>query len=76
MFLGVKRNMKIYKLWDLENKKIVLSKNIMFYETSLLKSTISQQEEWLKTKNVSQRVEIDATPPTLVDLVSVRSHRM
>ena len=76
MFLSAKRNMKIYKLWDLENKKIVLSKNIIFYETSLLKSTISQQEEWLKTKNVSQRVEIDATPPTLVDLVSVRSHRM
>ena len=43
VFLGVKRNMKGYKLWDLENKKIVLSKYVTFNETSLLKSTISQQ---------------------------------
>jgi len=42
---GVKRNMKGCKLWDPENKKIVLSKHVTFDETSLLKSTISQQVE-------------------------------
>ena len=42
-----------------ENKKIVLSKHVMFNETSLLKSTISQQVERLKIKDVSQQVEID-----------------
>ena len=42
VFLVVKRNMKDYKLWDLENKKIRLSKHVTFNETSLLKSTISQ----------------------------------
>jgi len=31
----------------------------MFNETSLLKSTISQQVERLKIKDVSQQVEID-----------------
>ena len=45
----------------------------MFDETSVLKSTVSQQEERTKTKEVSQRVGIDATPPSLVGSVSVRT---
>ena len=49
MLLGVKKNMKGYKLWHLENLKIVLSKHVTFDETSLLKFTISQQVERLKT---------------------------
>ena len=53
MFFGVKRNIKGYKLWDPENKKIVLSKHVTFDRTSLLKSTISQQVERMKTKDVS-----------------------
>ena len=36
VFLGVKRNMKGYKLWDPENKKIVLSRCATFDEASLL----------------------------------------
>ena len=63
--------MKGYKIWDSENKKIVLSKPVTINETSLLKSTISQQEERLKTKNVPQQVEVDATPPFSVGSVSV-----
>jgi len=43
-----------------ENKKIVLSKHVTYDETSLLKSIIFQQVERLKTKDVSQRVEVDA----------------
>ena len=35
VFLGIERNMKGYKVWDPENKKIVLSK-YTFNETSLL----------------------------------------
>ena len=54
-----------------KNKKIVLSKYDKFDETSLLKSTISQQVERLKTKDVSQWVEVDATPPSRVGSVSV-----
>ena len=45
VFLGVKRNIKGYKLWSTENKKIVLSQHVTFDETLLLKSTISQQVE-------------------------------
>jgi len=73
VFLGVKTNMKGYKLWDPKNNKIVLSKHATFDETSLLKFTISQQVERLKTKNVSQRVEVDTTPPPPVGSVSVRT---
>jgi len=73
MFLGVKRNMKCYKLCDPKNKKIVLSQHVTFDETSLSKSTISQQVKRLKTKDVSQWVEVDATPPTLIGSVSVRT---
>jgi len=73
VFLGVKRNMKGYRLYDPENKKIVLSQHVMFDETSVLKSTISQQVERTKTKEVSQRMEVDATPSSPVDLVSVKT---
>ena len=33
VFLGLQRNMKGYKLWDPENKNIVLSKHVTFDET-------------------------------------------
>jgi len=65
--------LKGYKLWDPKNKKIMLSKHVTFDENSLLKSTVSQQVERTKTKNVSQRVEIDTTPPSPVGSVSVRT---
>ena len=63
VFLGVKKNLKGYRLWDPENKKIVFSRHVTFDETSVLKSTVSQQVERTETKEVSQRVEVDATPP-------------
>jgi len=51
----------------------VLNKHATLDETSLLKSTVSQQVERLKTKDVSQQVEVDATPPPPVGSVSVRT---
>ena len=65
--------MKGYRLWDLKNKKIVLSRYVTFDKTSVMKSTISQQVERTKTKEASQRVEVDATPPSPVGSVSVRT---
>ena len=65
--------MKGYKLWDSENKKIILSKHVTFDKTSLLKYVVSQQVKRLKTKDVSQRVEVEATPPLPVGSVSVRT---
>ena len=68
-----KQNLKDYRLWDPENKKIVLSRHVTFDETSVLKSTVSQQVERTETKEVSQRVEVDVTPPSPVSSVSVKS---
>ena len=72
VFLGVRRNLKGYRLWDPENKKIVLSRHVTF-ETSVLKSTVSQQVERTETKEVSQQVEVVATPPSPVGSVSVKT---
>ena len=49
-----------------------MSQHVTFDETSLLKSTISQQVERTKTKDVLQQVEIDATPLPPIGLVSVK----
>ena len=49
----------------------MLRKHVTFNETLLLKSTISQQVGRLNTKEVLQQVEVDATPPTPVDSLSV-----
>ena len=64
VYLGVKRNS--YRLWDPEDKKIMMSRHVTFGETSALKSTVSQQVERTETKEVSQRVEVDATPSSPV----------
>ena len=50
-----------------------MSRNVTFGETLALKSTVSQQVERTKTKDESQRVEVDATPPPLVGSVLVRT---
>ena len=55
------------------NKKIVLSRHVMFDEISVLKSTVSQQVERMETKEVTQQVEVDATPPSPVGSVSVKT---
>jgi len=47
---------------DSKNKKIMLSRYVTFDGASLLKSTTSEQEKRMKTKDVSRRVEIIIGP--------------
>jgi len=54
VFVGFKRGIKGYKIWDPKDKKFILSRDVTFDETSILKPTISQQVEIEKTKGVSQ----------------------
>ena len=70
MFLSVKKTSKGYKLWDTNDKMFVLSRFVTFDEPSMLRPN-SQQVEGMKTKEVSQQVEDDATPRSLVDSISV-----
>ena len=36
IFLGYKSSMKGYKLWCPENKKLLISRDVIFYETSMI----------------------------------------
>ena len=73
MFVGFKKGVKCYKIWDPKNKKFILSRVVTFDEASMLEPTISQQVEIEKTKRVSQQVESDATSPSLERSVSLES---
>ena len=57
-------------MWDPENKKNVLSRHVTFGETSVLKSTVSQQVERTETKKGLQWVEVDATPSSPIGSAS------
>ena len=45
VFLGSKRGGNDYKLWDSEDRKIVLSRDVTFDESSMLKTPSFQQVE-------------------------------
>ena len=54
VFLGYK-DLKGYKLWDPKNSKFVSSRHVKLDETSMVKSTVSQQLETMKNKLVLTR---------------------
>jgi len=43
VFVGFKRGVKGYKIWDPKNNKFILSRDAIFDEALMLKPTISQQ---------------------------------
>ncbi|KAH9671777.1 retrovirus-related pol polyprotein from transposon TNT 1-94-like protein [Citrus sinensis] len=75
IFVGFKGGVKGFKLWDLEDKKFVCSRDVTFDEASMMKASSSQQVE-NKTKEVLQRVEFDATPYVPVSSTSKNSSTM
>jgi len=52
VFLGFKREVKGYKLWDSEDWKIILSRDVTFDESSMVKTSTSQQVESGQTKGI------------------------
>ena len=72
VFVGFKRGIKGFKIWDPTDNKFILSRDVTFDEASLMKPMVSQQVETSKTKELSQQVEIDANPPSLEESASVR----
>ncbi|KAH9684519.1 Integrase catalytic domain-containing protein [Citrus sinensis] len=75
IFVGFKCGVKGFKLWDLEDKKFVCSRDVTFDEASMLKISSSQQVE-NKTKEVLQRVEFDATSYVPVSSTSKKGSTM
>ena len=55
MFLGFKRGVKDYKIRDLKDKKILLSRDVTFDEVSMMKLDDSQQVESKKTTRYRSR---------------------
>ena len=53
MFVGFKKGAKGYKIWDLKDKKFILSRDVKFDEASMVKPTDSQQGESEKTNKIS-----------------------
>ena len=52
IFVGFKRGVKGYKLWDPVDKKIVLSRDVTFDEASILKLPRSHQVESDPTEEI------------------------
>ena len=71
VFVGFKRGIKGYKIWDPKDGKFILNRDVIFDEASMLKPTISQQVEIEKIKELLQQVESDATLPSLEKSVSL-----
>jgi len=42
VFIGFKKGVKGYKIWDSKDKKFVLSRDVTFDEASMMKPTNSQ----------------------------------
>jgi len=71
VFIGFKKGIKCYKIWDPKDKEFILSRDIMFDEASMVKPTNSQQVESEKTKGILQQVKSDATSSSLDRTVSL-----
>jgi len=72
VFVGFKKGIKGFKIWDPTDRKFLFSRDVTFDETSMLKPKVSQLVETSKTKDVSQQVKNDANPLSLESSASVR----
>ena len=71
VFVGYKKGVKEYKIWNPKYRKFILSRDVMFDEASMVKPTDSQQVESKTTDMISQKVESDVTSSFLDRSVSV-----
>ncbi|KAK8950916.1 hypothetical protein KSP39_PZI003024 [Platanthera zijinensis] len=62
IFIGFRRRVKDYKLYDQAERKIIISRDVTFDETSLLKAWDSEQVESLKPITTADQKKFDVTP--------------
>jgi len=53
VFLGYRKDLKGYKLWDPKNRGFISSRHVTLDEILVMKPTVSRQVEMRKTKEVS-----------------------
>ncbi|KAH9770422.1 hypothetical protein KPL71_012370 [Citrus sinensis] len=85
IFVGFKGGVKCFKLWDLEDKKFMCSRDVTFDEALMIKALMikalmikasSSQQVENKTKEVLQREKFDATPYVPVSYTSKKGSTM
>ena len=59
MFLGYKFGVKEYKLWCPETSKIIVSRDVIFYETAMLHDLSSKDSSNKIQQNSSAQVEFE-----------------
>ena len=58
VFVGFKKGVKCYKIWDPKDKKIILSRDVAFDKASMMKPTNSQRAKSKKTEGISQQGKV------------------
>jgi len=61
VFVGFKKEVKGYKIWDPKDRKFIWSRDATFDEASMVNPTYFQQVKSLTTGKILQQVESDAT---------------
>ena len=70
MFIRFKKGVKDYKIWDPKDRKFILSRDVTFDDSSMVKPTNTQQVESQTTNMILQQVESGATSLSLERSVS------
>ncbi|KAG8498730.1 hypothetical protein CXB51_005092 [Gossypium anomalum] len=65
VFLGYKAGVKGYKLWCPENRKVVISRDVVFYETAMLPNlSLKNSSNKENQKQVEHQINTESTPQT------------
>ncbi|XP_020271638.1 uncharacterized protein LOC109846802 [Asparagus officinalis] len=73
VFVGFREGVKGFKLWDPEDKKIIISRDVTFDEAHMMRPQIPQQVEECQISGISQQVEDDVTLQTSDSSVSIKA---
>ena len=61
IFLGYKSSVKGYKLWCLETKKLVIRKDVIFDETSIIQVLAPKESSVETVQRVDKHVEFETS---------------
>ncbi|KAG8475586.1 hypothetical protein CXB51_032459 [Gossypium anomalum] len=63
VFLGYKAGVKGYKLWCPKNRKVVISRDVVFYETAMLPNlSLKDSSNKANQKQVEHQINTESTP--------------